>query len=471
MSLNEDPFRKMKGFFVKAVLEKVRDTIRKHKMLRRGDTLCVAVSGGVDSTVLVHVLNSLKDEFRLTLVVCHLNHNLRGKESERDFQFVKRAARRLGLVFEGKRLKKGEHKKGSFQEWARTKRYEFLEEAARRYGARRVALGHNLDDQSETVLMRFIKGSGPRGLSGMEPVRGIFIRPLIGIKREEIARYAHQEGIKYVIDSSNESKKYLRNRLRLELIPFIEKSYNPNINETLARTARVLGRDAEYIMGEACRAMPGVLKERKKGLIVLDRKGLTALYEALAVRVFLKAAELLNKDGGLYGYHIDSFLALIKGRRPNACASLPGLHLSREYDSIILSTKKPREPIPFDKELTVSGLTRVEETGCLFKATLLKKRPTLACKDGKTAYFDYDAVGKPLRVRSFRTGDRMRPMGMGGHKKLKDLFIDAKIPRAERSSIPLVESGGEIIWAVGLRQAESFKVKSTTKRVLKITSL
>jgi tRNA(Ile)-lysidine synthase len=207
------------------------NTVKKYKMFRRGDTLCVAVSGGGDSTVLLHLLNALKDEFRLTLVVCHLNHNLRGKESERDFQFVKRTARRLGLAYEGKRLKKSGHREGSLQEWARVKRYEFLEEAAKKYGARRVALGHSMDDQAETVLMRLIKGSGLKGLTGMDPVRGIFIRPLIGLNRKEIERYAREKDIKYVIDSSNKSKKYLRNRLRLELIPFIEKGYNPNINQ------------------------------------------------------------------------------------------------------------------------------------------------------------------------------------------------------------------------------------------------
>jgi tRNA(Ile)-lysidine synthase len=160
------------------MLKKVRETIGKHRMLRRGDTLCVAVSGGLDSTVLLHILDTLKDEFRLCLIVCHLNHNLRGRESERDFEFVKRTARRLGLAFEGKRLKKGGFREGSLQGWARARRYEFLEEAAKKHGARRVALGHNLDDQAETVLMRFIKGSGLRGLAGMDPVRGIFIRPL-----------------------------------------------------------------------------------------------------------------------------------------------------------------------------------------------------------------------------------------------------------------------------------------------------
>jgi tRNA(Ile)-lysidine synthase len=453
------------------MLEKVRKTISRYRMLRRGDTVCVATSGGVDSAVLLHVLCSLADELGLKLVVCHLNHGLRGKESERDFNFVKKTAQRLELPFEGKRLGGGETRKGSLQDWARKKRYEFLEEAASKYGARKVALGHTLDDQAETVLMRFIKGSGTTGLSGMASVRGIYIRPLLETTREEIERYAHDKGIKYVIDSTNKSKKYLRNRLRLDLIPLIEKDFNSSIKETLARTASVLARDDEFIRAEAERAIAGLIKNRDSNEITLDRKGLTGLNEALAVRVFLKAASIVGSVSGLYTPHVDSFLALVKAKRPNATANLPGsLYLKRVYDDITLSTKGLDKPLPFDTELTVPGLTRIDGVGFCLRAMVLKKRP-VRLKKADTAYFDYDALLKPLRVRSFRTGDRMRPMGMEGHKKLKDIFIDAKVPRAERVNIPLIESGGKVIWAAGLRQAEEFKVTRSTRRILKITSL
>jgi tRNA(Ile)-lysidine synthase len=453
------------------MLEKVRKTISRYRMLRRGDTVCVATSGGVDSAVLLHVLCSLADELGLKLVVCHLNHGLRGKESERDFNFVKKSAQRLELPFEGKTLGEGETRKGSLQDWARKKRYEFLEEASAKYGARKVALGHTLDDQAETVLMRFIKGSGTTGLSGMASVRGIYIRPLLETTREEIERYAHDKGIKYVIDSTNKSKKYLRNRLRLDLIPLIERDFNSSIKETLARTASVLARDDEFIRAEAERAIAGLIKKRNSNEITLDRKGLMGLNEALAVRVFLKAASIVGSLSGLYTPHVDSFLTLVKAKRPNATANLPGgLYLKRVYDDITLSTKGLDEPLPFDTELAVPGLTRVDGTGLRLRVSVLKKRPVRLEKTG-TAYFDYDALLKPLRVRSFRAGDRMRPMGMEGHKKLKDIFIYARVPRAERLNIPLVESGGKLIWAVGLRQAEEFKVTRSTKRILKITLL
>src|SRR3989304_3812799 len=260
------------------MLDKAIDTIRKYGMLKKGDIVCVAVSGGVDSTVLLHLLNLLRDSLSLTLIVCHLNHNLRGKESERDFRFVKRMAGNLNLPFEGKKLfvKEVKSRRGeSLQQWARGKRLKFLKDAAKKHRAKKIALGHNLNDQAETVLMRLIKGSGTSGLAGMAPVREAFIRPLIETQREDIERYAIKNNLKYAVDSTNRSLKYLRNRIRLELIPFIEKQYNPNIIETLARTAPALGQEADCLEKKAGKNFPrggnpagkrGIFMDRGRGL-------------------------------------------------------------------------------------------------------------------------------------------------------------------------------------------------------------
>src|SRR3972149_768595 len=257
------------------MIDKVRETIKKYGMLKKGDIVCVAVAGGVDSTVLLHLLNLLRDSLSLTLIVCHLNHNLRGKESERDFRFVKRMAGNLNLPFEGKKLfvKEVKSRRGeSLQQWARGKRLKFLKDAAKKHGAKKIALGHNLNDQAETVLMRLIKGSGTSGLAGMAPVREAFIRPLIETPREDIERYAIKNNLKYAVDSTNRTLKYLRNRVRLELIPFIEKQYNPNIIETLARTGAVLRKDAGCLAKEAAKNFPRVVTRTEKRRISMDRE-------------------------------------------------------------------------------------------------------------------------------------------------------------------------------------------------------
>ncbi|MEE9614669.1 MAG: tRNA lysidine(34) synthetase TilS, partial [Thermodesulfobacteriota bacterium] len=410
------------------MVDRIRDTIKNFKMLKRGDTVCVAVSGGVDSTVLLDVLASLKEELCLELVVCHLNHNLRGRESERDFRFVKELSARLGLKFEGKKIPLGEvrkrGKKGggeSLQEWARTRRLAFLEEAAGKHGARRIAVGHNRDDQAETVLMRFIKGSGLRGLTGMREVRDSFIRPLIDTPREEIERYAKERKIKFVTDSSNRREKYLRNRLRLELIPLLEEGYNPKIREALARTAFILKRDEQYLSARADRASSRVARTGRGG-VIMDRKKLLSLDKALSSRVFIKATTEAgggSTDTALSAEHVEAFFGLIKGERPNACISLPGrLHLRREYEKVILASGPPPKPKPFGKRLAVPGTTEIREAGCLIETTLLKRPPRPYTGSRTTAYFDYDALagkgGRPLRVRSWKEGDRMRPLGMKG---------------------------------------------------------
>ncbi len=263
------------------ILNRVRETARSHGMLRKGDCVLAAVSGGADSVVMLHMLCALRDELRLRLVVFHLNHNLRGREAERDFNFVRRLCARLGLPFEGRKLRAGELGKGSVQEAAREARYRHMEDAAKKHGARRIALGHTLDDQAETVLMRLVKGAAGAGLAGIPPVRGPFIRPLIEASRAEVEAFARENNIGFVTDSSNLVPKYLRNDIRLNLIPYLKKNYNPNIVSALVRLASTLRQDTEFIDSQAEAALPKVLIGRSRGTVVLDRVALTGLHSAL----------------------------------------------------------------------------------------------------------------------------------------------------------------------------------------------
>ncbi len=452
------------------IIKKIKDTIRKHGMLEKGDTVIAGVSGGVDSMVLLHALNRIRENFDLTLVVCHLNHGLRGKESDRDFRFVKKACADLRLRLEGKRLKAGELRRqnGSLQESARIKRYKFLEDTAKKHSAEKIALGHTIDDQAETVLMRFINGSSVTGLTGIPPVRGPFIRPLIEVKKKELERFAKEEGIRHVEDSSNLSPKYLRNDLRLNLIPVIKK-YNPNLTETLARTASVLSDDDECLDNLARGVMPGIIIKKRKTALVLDRVKLTKLHKAIAARVFLSAYEILNKRSHAYNVHIRSFLNIVTGKSASSSISLPdGLRVIREYDRVIISTQLPKEIKPFDKTVNVPGITKLRGTGYELKATILDKPPGTFSDDGKIAYFDYTAIKGPISVRTMKPGDRMTPFGMKGSKKLKEILIEKKIPRLQRAEVPLLYSGKNILWAVCVRQSELFKVERNTKKILKI---
>jgi len=452
------------------LLLRCRETIRANRMIANGETVIAAVSGGVDSMVMLHVLCALRHEYAIRIVVCHLDHALRGSESGRDYSFVKDAAAGLGLRFAGRRLEPGwmNGAPGSVQEAARRERLGFLEETASRLGASSVALGHTLDDQAETVLMRMIKGSALSGLAGMAPVRGIFIRPLIAVTRDEVERVAGARGIPSVIDSSNLTDKYLRNDLRHNLMSLIRERYNPGIAQTLSRTAALLSADEEFIRLSAERVWRSSVLERSASEVVLDRRRLLRCHNAVLSRIFLMATGCFSAESDIYSNHVMSFIKVVRGGKPDARLSLPGLWLRREYERIMLGDSAPQAASPFCEALRVPGETRVPGAGCVFSSAVLKRPPRSFQADPAVAYFDYDSLEMPVTIRPMAPGDRMVPLGMSGSKKLKEIFIEQKVPRGARARVPVLFSGGEALWAPMLRQSGRFGVGASTRRVLRI---
>jgi len=457
------------------LIQQVKQTIKEWKMLSGGQTVVAAVSGGADSVVMLHLLLELSEELGLRIIAAHMDHGLRGEESRRDHDFVKGLAKRLGLEFVSKRLKKGELKGlgGSPQEAARVKRYAFFSDVALKYKAQKVALGHTSDDQAETVIMRLLKGSSLSGLSGIPPVRGVFVRPLIQTSRASVEEHAREQGIAFVTDSTNLTIKYLRNRVRLELLPKLAKEYNPSIKETLARTALVLSSDDDFIEKAAIKAFGAALIEQRAGIAVFDRGKLKRMHRALSARVFLASVHSLGVEGELGSLHVDAFFGIMNGRRPNASISLPGgAGARREYGRMIVEAGLPVKPradaLISGLALALPGLTLIEGIG-LIEAKLLKPPKKFTTGRG-TAWFDYDALQEcgPVTVRQARPGDRIAPFGMEGHRKLKDIFIDSKVPLIERKRTPVVSVGKEVVWLAGLRQSSRFSVGAKTRRALRL---
>lgn len=473
------------------MLNKIRKTIKKFNMLKKGDIVVVAVSGGIDSVVLLHALIELAAEYRLFIIVAHLNHCLRGRESDRDEVFVKRLAEKLGVKFICKRmdvrllLKKGD----SLQDIAREARYSFFDRIAKRYKADRIATGHNMDDQAETVLMKFLKGAGLGGLCGIPKVKGKYIRPLIEITRKEIEEYAEDSMLKFVKDSSNKSAKYLRNRIRLKLIPILEE-YNPSLKSDLARLSRILERDDVYLKDKAGGAYKSIVIRRDKDVVSLYLKKLNRLHGAIRARIFFMAVEeLLGSSKGFYSYHVEDFLRLLCSDAPNLSINLPSrLMVYKEYDIITIERRHPpqaeaknggrktEQPIFFKKILKINGKTnviadngfKIAEFNAEIQVWRGIKGEDAPAMNLSIACFDYDKLQLPLTVRNFRPGDRFAPLGMNGHKKVKRLFQEKRISRRRRGLIPIVVSGDEIIWVAGIRQADYGKMDSNTKRVLKM---
>jgi tRNA(Ile)-lysidine synthase len=458
--------------------DKVKETTKNYKMVERGSSVLLCVSGGIDSMVLLDIFFSIKDELNLMLSVCHLNHNLRGAESERDQSFVESAALEKGLPFYTRTLAEGKltGERGSLQERAREERYAFFKEAAEDSGASHIALAHNSDDQSETVLMRILKGASLKGLRGIPAMRGVYIRPLINASRAEIEDYASVHGTKSVEDSSNESTKYLRNKLRLELIPLLEKDYNPAIKETLSSLSERAERDYAFIEGEAAELFE-LARDLKSDSVAdglaFSRKLLADAPEALSTRVFLKAIEEAKGDTlDIYAVHVEAFLKLLASDDPGTSVDLPGgVKLRREYESVIFEA--PMEETNkegYDLELVMPGVTALGETGESIKAEIIEGTEVTREKKS-TAFFDLDELNTPLQVRTFRAGDRMTPLGMEGTKKVQDIFVDDKVAKFKRACVPILVMGDDILWAAGVRQSDRAKVTSKTRKILKLTWL
>ena len=465
------------------LLKTVKDTIARHEMLRRGDVVVVALSGGPDSVCLLHLLEELGPKLSLRLCVAHFDHRLRGKASADDMGFARALAERKGLAFvtasaDVRAFAKRE--KLSIEDAARRLRYDFLLRSAISMGASRVAVGHNADDQAETILMRLIRGSGPQGLAGIPPVRALgpsggprIIRPLIHAWRGDIMRYLRERKLQYREDESNKSPEYLRNRVRLELLPRLEEEYNPRIKQRLASAAAALAAENDFMETEAKLLAGELVTERRPEWLIFNADPLGALHPALRRRVLLALILLAKSDAPMIeATHYEEADAIMRAGRGRL--DLPGglrLELSEGAGLISDAVQKPASP-KRDFDVSIDGATIIPDLGILIKIKVMPevKSPAHLVRmcTPKRQYFDLDAVRTPLRVRVRRPGDSFRPLGTRGTKKLKDFFIDKKIPRFLRDRVPILTSAGKPIWIMGHAIDDRYKVGPGTSAALRV---
>ena len=461
-----------------------------------GNTLVAAVSGGPDSVALLRCLLRLSGPFGLRLHVAHLDHDFRGEEAVEDARFVAALAEDLGLPYTVEKQDPTEYQAGrkitSFEQLAREMRYSFLAATARRVGAVMVALGHTSDDQAETVLLHVLRGAGLHGLRGMSEVapwpwpRGVrdvsLFRPLLSVTKADTAAYCHELGQAYRMDSGNLLPRFTRNRVRGELLPHLAAEYNPRVRESLLRLSRTAALETDFVESEVDRHWPS-LAGQSDGLVSLDLTELEALHPALRSAVLRRAyAAIVGDTRRLRESHVTEMLRMIEGGYVGASVQLPeGLVLVRDYGHLRL-TREDRPLCPFpalegeyvlevpprigeEKEYFVGGwrvrLTAEEsvtpspfpEVG---SGAFPGGPPPGAEADGfqRTGKFSFAAMGNRLSLRTWHDGDRFRPLGMEGEKKLQDFYTDTKAPRAWRGRIPLLVSERGIAWVVGYRIAE-----------------
>ncbi|MFC1992639.1 tRNA lysidine(34) synthetase TilS [Chloroflexota bacterium] len=454
--------------------------IQEHRLISSQQKLVVAVSGGPDSICLLNILIKLQKELHINLHLAHLNHQLRGDESEEDAQYVAQLAHRLDIPDtidqrDVRAYKSERHL--TLEEAAREVRYTFLAQVAESVGAERVAVGHTTDDHIETILMHLIRGTGTKGLRGLQPcsqrqISGsdiTVIRPLLQVSRKETANYCQHHNIVPRIDSSNLSLSPLRNRIRHELMPVLQ-SYNPQITETLLRTARIAADDTAFLDEEATRLWNEIAQEQENS-VALDKERFLRLPPALKRQLLRTTVEkLLGNLMDIETRHIEAIMAALT-KQAGKKLNLPGgLIFSTEYDKYLISPN-PAALSPFpalrgESPLKIPGETLLP--GWHIDATVIMPEAMKIDASGYKAYLDLDKTGDNLTLRSRKPGDRFQPLGMSQPKKLNEFMIDAKIPGAWRKRIPLVCSHSHILWVVGWRIEDRAKVTDTTQKVLRL---
>ncbi len=444
-------------------------------MINPGDRVVVAVSGGPDSVCLLDILYELRSDFSMELFAAHFDHGLRPDEDDAETLFVENLADSMGILFETGKADSGmDACDGSLEEIARDARYSFLDKACKTFFAQKIATGHNLNDQSETVLMRLLRGSGTAGLAGIPPKRdGRIIRPLIDITRDEIMAYNDQLGLKYITDSSNSETHFLRNRIRLDLLPRL-KDIQPKVVELLGQTAEIMRRDDAWMEAESREWFEKSAEIMENREVMIPLPLFDILPDAMKYRVIRHS---LDTAGGTLRrislQHIESVISLVSGNKSQSRVDLPnGLIVCRIYENLVFKKGEGRAVDVFSYPLDGPGTFYLESLDCTILLQELEKAE-LPNKyfSSWIAFLNVDQISYPLKIRNFQPGDRFIPFGMTGHKKLKDFFIDLKIPAVERAAIPILTNNDKPIWVCGYRIDDRYKVTPDTGRVLKVTFL
>ncbi|WP_458120576.1 tRNA lysidine(34) synthetase TilS [Paenibacillus sp. Z6-24] len=448
------------------ILDHVRTLVQQEGLWHPGSRIVVAVSGGPDSIALLHVLHQLAPEYNWTVICAHMNHGFRPEESAEEAAFVREQAAALGIPFELEQVDAPAYMeqtgKGA-QEAARELRYRFLHKVADCYNANSIALAHHMDDQAETVMMRIIRGTGPEGISGIKMRRTEkkveLVRPFLRIYKADLIRSCEECSFEYMIDSSNEHRKYTRNRIRLDVLPFLEQ-YNRQLVPTLARLAEIAGTESEYIQQQT-EALYAELVKEKEGSFSFSVTSFAGAHVALQRRLIKLILNYLSSTAEQFDF---AKIELIRQQIVQSHLTSWNLDVGdrlvcvREYENIRFMHDTGREIeafcIPLQREnalISIPGSSDQVEIRLLEWKECHSEALQLSSDE---ALFDADLTDFPLYLRSRRPGDIIRLLG-SGTKKVKNLFIDAKIPLSQRDCLPLLaDDQGRILWIPGVRRSQ-----------------
>jgi len=452
------------------VLAKINRTVDEHKLLEKGDSVLVALSGGPDSVALLHILAGLKRKYRLKLQSVYINHNIRKRAAKKEEQFCQDICDRLKIDFHiisedipslAKKMRKG------VEEAARDFRYRTFEDLAARLLVDKIALGHHLDDRAETVLFRIIRGTGKTGLRGMPVRRDKFIRPLFDVTKDEILAYLRQHRLSYCLDQSNMSADYDRNYIRNRLLVEIRSHLNPAVDRALINLSETAGEDEAFLDEYVAARLRRSIRKTVGGKIELDLNRFNRYDKWLRRRLLRHCLTELSTSG------LAPDRAVVD-RLDEFCRSgRKSLSVPEKLQAVLADDKLVifrRGPHSYAFPLSAGSVCRLTTLGLDIRMSVYDNRreSLVRRRRSRSALLDYDRVQPPLTVRNIRPGDRFPPLGLRGTKKIGDYLTDRKVHTVYRDEIPVVCDAEGIIWLVGYEIADRVKIDESTRKVLRI---
>lgn len=450
----------MKGVGKKKIEEKIFSFTDKNRLIEKGDSILIGFSGGADSRFVLYFLNKYAAKYKIEIAAVHVNHMLRGKEAERDENFCRKVADEIGIEFYSKSVNvKSYVKKNklSIEEAARILRYEVFEEIADKENFTKICTAHNMNDNSETVLLNLFKGTGTAGLSGIPPKRGKIIRPLLAVTRDEIEDYLSSENIKFITDSSNADVNFLRNKIRREILPVVRSGINPQVDKAILNLSGIISERNVFIKNYADKLRVKLL-EKDSGKLKL-KISLPETDSTLLLNEILRP-ELV----GIFSFSpeyqdIEKIKDLINSQKGSVAAFRENLYGIREKNEVLFYRAKEHSG---ESEITfrLGEKVKTDDFELIFKDNLNKEA---GCE-----IISLDDLDETFILRKWKTGDKFQPLGMKGKKKISDFLTDIKIPSHERADVYVVENNNEIIWVVGYRISDKVKIKNNSRKKAKL---
>ncbi len=440
--------------------------VKKYNMLNNGNTVIVGLSGGADSMALLCFLSEIKDIYGIDIHAVHVNHHIRGEDAEADKAFVEEYCRHESIkctVFDHDVPSYANENGMTVEEAGRILRYNAFNSIASLYPDPKIATAHHLNDNTETVLHNILRGSGTTGLVGIHPQRGIFIRPLIETSRTEIEEYLTSKGIPWCTDKTNLDTVYTRNRIRLELLPYLRENFNSSIDSAITRLSALCREDEDFLRCSTVEAFNGTAKFTDDGIFV-DRLCFSKLHTSIKRRLLRYILEQLNiplKD--VHMNHIDDGIKFIEQSQSGLHMNISSMYMTSCQSGVIFSSKCS-ETSDYSYKIKCGQSVYIPEAD---KTVICTKADKYVRSGKNTVFISVDSDDAVFEIRNRRNGDRIRPFGLNGTKKLKDYFIDNKIDISMRNKIPIIVYNNEVVWITGMCLSENHKISENTKNILK----